>query len=111
MNTNLRVGSKRIISIRYRMRNQAGEMLVDTFEGEPANFLYGSGDILPGLEGPLTGMRIGEQKTFTLSGDHAPELDQTYFFDVIVDDIRWAPDPEMKPLKNPASDCGPDCDC
>ena len=111
MSTNLRVGSKRIISIRYRMSNAAGEMLVDTFEGEPTNFLYGSGEILPGLEGPLTGMRIGEQKAFTLSGESAPELDQTYHFDVIVDNVRWAPDEELKPVKNPAMDCGPDCDC
>ena len=87
--------------MRYTMKNSAGEILVNTLEEEPVEFLFGSGEILPGLEHSLTGLKIGEQKSFSVSPETVPGFGQTIHFDVVIDDIRWAT----------VDECGPDCDC
>lgn len=94
-----------MVAIRYRMKNSAGETLVNTMESEPVKFVYGSGQILPALEGALKGLKIGEQKKFTLAA--APGLDEPFSFDVVVDDICWI---ESEPATE-ANDCGPGCVC
>jgi FKBP-type peptidyl-prolyl cis-trans isomerase (trigger factor) len=93
------------------MRNSAGELLIDTTDGEPVVFLYGSGEILPHLEQPLEGMVKGEKKSFSLSDTEVPGLGECYTFDVHVEDIAWPN--EDQPTKNSPSPgtCGPDCDC
>jgi FKBP-type peptidyl-prolyl cis-trans isomerase (trigger factor) len=110
MNTRIRVGSGRIVSIRYCMKNAAGELVVNNLQAEPVSFLFGSGDIFPGLEGPLKGLHIGERKSFSISPDTLPELQQTLFFDVIIDDIQWSQTAELQ-TEMPKGTCGPDCDC
>jgi hypothetical protein len=100
--------------MRYVMKNSEGVILANTL-GEPAvEFRYGSGEILPGLEGPLTGLKIGEQKTFTLSPETVPGLNQTFRFEVIIDDVRWPAEMEQKTAMDDTdrdSECGPGCEC
>ncbi|MEX1241886.1 MAG: FKBP-type peptidyl-prolyl cis-trans isomerase [Cyclobacteriaceae bacterium] len=113
----IRVGPQRVVAMRYIMKNSTEEVLVNTLEQEPVTFTFGSGKILPALEQPLTGLKIGEQKSFRLTPESSPGLDQTYYFDVIIDDIRWDNGDEPEPedvgisLQNSADDCGPDCNC
>lgn len=111
MNPLLRVGPKRIISIRYTMRNIAGDILVNTFSGEPVKFLFGSGEIIPELEEPLQGLKTGENKTFTLSPKGAASLHEAYHFHVKVEGIEWAPDKRVAVETIAKGDCGADCDC
>lgn len=111
MNSQLRVGPKRIISIRYTMRNSAGDILVNTFSGEPVKFIFGSGEIIPELEEPLQGLRTGENKTFTLSPKGAASLHEAYHFDVKVEGIEWAREDSVTVGTIAKGDCGPDCDC
>ncbi|HEX8040645.1 MAG TPA: FKBP-type peptidyl-prolyl cis-trans isomerase [Chryseosolibacter sp.] len=105
MNPIIRVGANRVVALRYRMKNSAGETLVNTMESEPVKFVYGSGEILPALESALKGMKIGEQKNFTLPAAHG--LDQPFSFDVVIDDICWI---ESEPATK-GNDCGPGCAC
>jgi len=110
----IRVGPERIIAMRYVMKNATDEVLVNTLEQEPVSFMFGSGEILPGLEGPLKGLKIGEEKSFSLSPDSTPGLDQTFYFRVIIDDVRWANEgsaSEEHSGKKNDNDCGPDCAC
>jgi FKBP-type peptidyl-prolyl cis-trans isomerase SlyD len=115
MKTLIRIGSGRVVAMRYRMKNSQGEVLINTLEGEPVTFLYGSGEILPGLEKPLSGLKIGEQKSFGLSAEAVPQFGQTMYFDVIIDDIRWPAGNDSPTIKstldNTADICGPGCDC
>lgn len=99
-----------MVALRYTMKNASGEVLADTMEGEPAKFLYGSGEILPGLENFLTGLKIGDQKSFSVSGENTPGLNDAFHFDIVIDNIWW---PENKSLSASGgqSDCGPDCAC
>lgn len=111
MNKNLRVGSQRIVSIRYRMKNSEGQILIDTFQGEPVRFRYGSGEILAGLEGPLTGLKAGEHAHFSLRSETTPQLDQNYHLDVIVDDVSWATDSAVPTDAKEGVACEPGCNC
>jgi FKBP-type peptidyl-prolyl cis-trans isomerase (trigger factor) len=102
--------------MRYIMKNSEGSVLANTLQEQPVEFRYGSGEILPGLEGPLTGLKIGEQKTFSLSPESVPGLNQTFYFDVIIDDVRWPSETEAQEVKDnllkpEQKDCGPGCDC
>ena len=110
----IRVGPGRVVTMHYVMKNASAEILVSTLDKEPVTFMFGSGDILPGLEAPLAGLRIGEQKSFTLP-EATPGLDQTFYFDIIIEDVRWAPAPGSPTTEPPAKekqmDCGPGCDC
>ena len=115
MNRLIRVGPHRIVTMRYLMKNSTEEVLVNIMEDEPVTFRFGSGEILPGLEQPLTGLKIGERKSFSLSPEMSPGLDQTFYFDVIIDDIRWISEGETKDvgtsLPSNIDPCGPNCDC
>src|SRR5688500_15253035 len=117
MNSLIRVGPYRVVAMRYVMKNETQEVVVNTMEDEPVTFMFGSGEILPGLEQPLTGLKIGERKSFSLSPEDSPGLDQIFYFDVIIDDIRWEPEGESKNLNRSLKQdvdldtCGPDCDC
>ena len=104
----IRVGPRRLVAMRYIMKNAKAEVMVNTVEQESVRFIYGSGEILPALEAPLTGLRIGDRKSFALSSETSPGLDQTFHFDVIIDDISWVT--EDVPEKGDEH-CGPGCQC
>lgn len=42
------------------------EVVHSSFSGEPLTYVQGNGDIMPGLEKQLTGMKTGEKKVFSL---------------------------------------------
>jgi hypothetical protein len=103
----IRVGLNRIVAMRYTMRNSSGEIIANTMDKEAVRFTYGSGQIAPGLEEALNGIKIGEQKSFTVSGDAAPGLPGTFGFDVIIDDVTWMDEPRSEAAYN----CGHNCVC
>ena len=42
------------------------EVLESTDDGEPIEFIQGIGQIIPGLESALYGMKVGEKKTVVI---------------------------------------------
>ena len=107
MGPRIRVGNGRIISMRYTMKNADGQIIAS----DTASFLYGSGAIMPGLETPLTGLQIGEQKSFSLSPDDNAQLDETFYFDVIIHDVRWPSESQEAIAADQKDNCGPGCEC
>lgn len=54
------------------------EVMESTDDGEPIEFVQGIGQIIPGLESALYGMKVGEKKTVVIEpenayGDYDPE--------------------------------------
>jgi len=47
------------------------EVLESTDDGEPIEFIQGIGQIIPGLESALYGMKVGEKKTVVIEPDNA----------------------------------------
>jgi len=77
----MEIQKKSVVSMHYTLKNDAGDTL-DSSEGrEPLSFLQGAGNIIPGLEAELTGMKAGESKQVTVPpaqgyGEHRPDLVQ-----------------------------------
>ncbi len=62
----MKIGNNSVVSLQYKLTNNAGEVL-DSSEGdEPLVYLHGSDSIIPGLENALTGKSVGEQLQVTI---------------------------------------------
>ncbi len=60
------IADDHIISIHYRLRNDAGEVLDESGE-TPLEYLHGKGNIVPGLERELAGKPIGFEQTIVVA--------------------------------------------
>jgi peptidylprolyl isomerase len=58
------------ISVEYKVTLEDGEVF-DASEGQPLEVLMGDGQVIPGFESALMGMKLNEKKTFTLTPDDA----------------------------------------
>jgi FKBP-type peptidyl-prolyl cis-trans isomerase SlyD len=50
-----------VVSIHYTLRDDAGEVIDRSAEGEPLAYLHGRGQLIPGLERELTGRSAGDR--------------------------------------------------
>ncbi len=58
-----------VVHLEYTLRNEQGEVL-DSNQGRvPLVFTQGKGEVIPGLEGALLGMKVGEHKRVTVPPD------------------------------------------
>ena len=108
----MEIGNNAVVSLRYIMKDDKGEIIGDNTSGKPIEYLHGSGSILPSLEQSLAGLKSGQTKSIIVSDEN---LRSSFYFDVIVDQVRPAEESEInrgKPLSLVENkSCGPGCDC
>src|SRR5688572_23234276 len=76
------VENGQVVSIEYTLRVD-GEVLDSSDQGGPLQFLAGYGNIIPGLENEMMGMKIGDSKDVVVSPeDGYGEFDEEAFADV-----------------------------
>ncbi|HTS19523.1 MAG TPA: peptidylprolyl isomerase [Verrucomicrobiae bacterium] len=63
--------SKNVISFHYTLTDPTGKTLDSSAGSEPLVFLEGSGQIIPGLESQLLGMKVGDKKHVTVKAPDA----------------------------------------
>lgn len=101
-----------VVSLRYIMKTEGGEVMEDNREGDAVQYVHGCNNILPALEAALAGLKAGEQKMISLNDK---QLNGTLYFDILIDNVRPATPDEIEnklPAKNESiSKCGPDCCC
>lgn len=77
----MQVAENKVVSIHYKLTNDAGETL-DSSEGrEPLAYIHGQGNIIPGLEKALDGKNSGDELNVTVEpaegyGDRHEQLIQ-----------------------------------
>lgn len=77
----MKVAENCVVSIHYTLTDDDGKV-IDTSDGrEPLVYLHGAGNIIPGLEGELTGCEVGDQKNVVVQPENGygvsrPELIQ-----------------------------------
>jgi peptidylprolyl isomerase len=59
------------VKVHYTARLENGNVVLTSRDHDPAEFIIGSEDILPRIEKGITGMKIGETKTFKVSPEEA----------------------------------------
>jgi len=111
----MKVTANTIVSLRYIMKNNEGEVLENNMDVSPVEYLHGSGKILPSLEAGQEGLESGDRRILTISPEINSGIEQAFNFDVIVANVRLATKEEIaygKPLKAiEINGCGPDCYC
>ena len=55
------ISQDQVVSIHYTLRDDAGEVIDRSAEGEPLSYLHGHGNLIPGLERELTGRNPGDR--------------------------------------------------
>lgn len=102
-----------VVSIRYIMKNGAGEVLENTLNSEQVSYLHGSAGIQPLLQAQLEGLKAGDKKKVYLS-EASGLTDEDFIFEVIIDEVRTALEEEILlgyPVKLSVAKCEADCDC
>lgn len=65
------VANDLVIAINYTLTNAAGEVLDQSDEGQPMEYLHGAENIIPGLENALTGKAAGDKIQVTIQPEDA----------------------------------------
>jgi FKBP-type peptidyl-prolyl cis-trans isomerase SlyD len=55
------ISQDQVVSIHYTLRDDAGEVIDRSAEGEPLSYLHGHGNLIPGLERALAGRNAGDR--------------------------------------------------
>lgn len=71
--------SKKVVSFHYTLKDESGSVLESSRGEEPLSYLEGVGQIIPGLESQLRGMKKGDKKNVNVSakdayGEHDQDL-------------------------------------
>ena len=69
MGITIEQGTKVTMSFSLALEN--GELIDSNFDTEPATFVLGDGNLLPGFEIPLQGLKAGDQGEFIIAPEHA----------------------------------------
>jgi FKBP-type peptidyl-prolyl cis-trans isomerase SlyD len=62
----MKIADKSMVSIEYSLTLDNGEEVDKSEPGEPLQFLFNTGQIIPGLEKEIEGMRAGESTKFVV---------------------------------------------
>lgn len=72
------VGPGTRVKLTYTLFDEDGDVIDATEPGEPLEYTHGFGQVIPGLEQGIEGMRAGQKRGFTVPaadayGDHDPD--------------------------------------
>ena len=67
----MNIGKDSVVYFHYTLRNEAGDQLETSRDGEPSAYLHGAGNIIPGLESAMAGKAAGDVFTATVEPDAA----------------------------------------
>ncbi len=90
------IGQNSVVSIQYTLKNDSGEVMDQSPEGEPLVYLHGASNIIPGLEKELTGKVAGAEFQASIEpeeayGQHNPEMIQEVPRTAFPEDAEIAP--------------------
>ncbi|MDB5087439.1 MAG: FKBP-type peptidylprolyl isomerase [Mucilaginibacter sp.] len=108
----MNIEANRVVSLRFVMKNNNGDVIEDIMNQAPVDYLHGSGNISPALEAAVEGLKVGDKKLIVFK--KAESSGENYQMNVVVDNIRLATPSELKSGKpEPPKDetCGPGCCC
>ena len=71
------------ITLHFALKLDSGEVVDSNFDGEPARCRLGDGNLLPGFEQHLLGLRAGDRRKFAIGvesgfGEYKPDNVQTF---------------------------------
>lgn len=64
--TELRIGPDREVTLHFAIKLQSGDVVDSNFDKSPATFKVGDGNLLPGFEQALYGLKAGDRRTLPI---------------------------------------------
>lgn len=64
--TDLRIGPDREVTLHFAIKLQSGDVVDSNFDKSPATFRVGDGNLLPGFEQALYGLKAGDRRTLPI---------------------------------------------
>lgn len=76
--TEQRIGPDKTVTLHFSLKLENGEVVDSTFDKKPATFTVGDGNLLPGFEQALFGLKAGDRRTLAILpengfGQHNPQ--------------------------------------
>ena len=68
---NLQVQTGTSVTLHFSLALENGHIVDSNFEGNPATFSVGDGNLLPGFESSLLGLEVGDEREFLISPENA----------------------------------------
>lgn len=76
-----------IVSVEYTLTDDAGKVIESNVGKEPLTYLHGSGQIVPGLEKELAGLKVGDQKKIVVKPEDGYRADPNAFQEIPKDKL------------------------
>ncbi len=67
----MQISENKVASIHYTLKDDAGQVLDSSSEGQPLTYLQGFGNIIPGLEQEMAGKSVGDKFEVTVEPEDA----------------------------------------
>jgi FKBP-type peptidyl-prolyl cis-trans isomerase SlpA len=63
---NLQIQTGTSVTLHFSLALENGHIVDSNFEGNPATFSVGDGNLLPGFESSLLGLEVGDEREFII---------------------------------------------
>ncbi len=64
------IAQNSVVTIHYTLKDDAGEVIDSSREGDPVAYLHGHGNLVPGLERELEGKSTGDKVNVSVTPEH-----------------------------------------
>jgi FKBP-type peptidyl-prolyl cis-trans isomerase SlyD len=64
------IAQNSVVTIHYTLKDDAGEVIDSSREGDPIAYLHGHGNLVPGLERELEGKNTGDKVNVSVTPEH-----------------------------------------
>lgn len=68
--TEQRIGPERQVTLHFAIKLESGDVVDSTFDKNPATFKVGDGNLLPGFEQALYGLKAGDKRSIAIEPEH-----------------------------------------
>ena len=68
---NLQIQTGTSVTLHFSLALENGHIVDSNFEGNPATFSVGDGNLLPGCESSLLGLEVGDEREFIIPPENA----------------------------------------
>ncbi|PTS85337.1 peptidylprolyl isomerase [Pseudomonas sp. HMWF032] len=65
--TDVRIGPGREVTLHFALKLDNGDVVDSTFDKQPATFKVGDGNLLPGFEQAIYGLKAGDKRSLSIS--------------------------------------------
>jgi len=70
MTEDVRIGPDKQVTLHFALNLENGDVVDSTFDKKPATFKVGDGNLLPGFEAALFGLKAGDKRTLQVEPEH-----------------------------------------